>query len=94
MANYSLNKIDPSTRDITYEIHRDFDTAREMFDFLAWASKNENGWFYGAGSHIMRDETVIAHTRDYDEMMDPDLLGSGTASIAELTAIANQNKGN
>lgn len=94
MAKYSLNKINPSTRAVTYELNRSFDTERELFDFLARASENEKTWFYGYGSHIMRDDVVIAHTRDYDEMMDPDFRVDGeniAPSITKLIEIANSN---
>ncbi len=72
MNDYAVSKLNVNNSEYrSYERTADFSTAAEMFNRIKYWSQNDNGWFYGRGSHIIMNGDVIATLSDYEMAFDP-----------------------
>lgn len=65
MSKYEIAKISV-TNPAEYERAESFNTAKDLFSAIRYFQENENGWFYGNGSNILRNGKIIATLRDYE----------------------------
>lgn len=70
MAKYEIAKLDVNSYS-SYERSETYETAKEMFSRIKEMQENDNGWFYGNGSHILIDGERVATLHDYECMMMP-----------------------